>query len=401
MDEAINYLQQDNHKKSINKAEKAYNIAVTKYNDSTKAGSSLNLIGLNSLYSENYEQALFYFLQAEDLITSSAGHNLPELGSIYDNIALTYENLNVPDSSEFYFKKAFEFKESRLGPMHPETGNTAYYMGLFYREQGEPDKAVEKLERALMIREDMLGPDNENLLMPVEILIDLNAARSDYEEAEKYLRQKLSILINKHGKYSRELLPVLNQFKQLFKMSGNRKKEFSIDRSIIRVQENLDPVDSVSLAYAYHDLAGSLAQDSLWDEAVYNYKQAYRAFKRLGGKYKKHALAAANNLGELYRSSGQLDEAIEHYNQITGSEELKVTGIEGAHIYNNLGTVYFFKGKNDEALEALKKGLKYTAKNTEQERLLKKQILLNIASVYHKMGDKEEAARYYHRAQAL
>lgn len=144
-----------------------------------------------------------------------------------------------------------------------------------------------------------------------------------------------------------------------------------------------------------------LANDEEWP--AYN-KQAksfaLKKLKELNTKnfnfYTKCLADALGNEGYLHGLNGQLNEALESYNQSL-LLRIQINNKDGiSNSYNNMGAIFEEQGNISKALEYYLSALKI-----REELGLKKNIaisLINIGVLYSDQGDKDKALEYYLRS---
>ncbi len=139
----------------LNDAEKHYLRAYNIYHEvglSTEEYGALGNIGLIFFERELYDSALFYFQGVmnqlnPDSIKSSVEYNI--LAGVYNNTALTYNELGERQLSMDYFRRALDLalKENDQGTV----GTVYVNLGSLYGEMGNEESALYYLHRALRI----------------------------------------------------------------------------------------------------------------------------------------------------------------------------------------------------------------------------------------------------------
>ncbi len=125
-------------------------------------------------------KALNYYLKS--LQYKLVGATPQSISASYNNVGISYKNLNQPDSAFFYYQKALEKAiESNI----PRTQiNPLINIANLYKRQGEIKKATDTYEQVLTLREHMTARQQ------VDIHINLGAAYNQwkkYDEALKHL----------------------------------------------------------------------------------------------------------------------------------------------------------------------------------------------------------------------
>ena len=200
----------------------------------------LNNIGLLSKMQNKFEAAEACFHRCIGL--------LQELGPP-DDLAGVLGNLSDVKAQQGEFRVALEHALSSLEIRKP-LGNRrgiafAYYrIASIYRDQGELDRAADYGEKALELRRD-LG-DKHNLVFSQKLLGDLARMRARYYEANRSLRQSLSLsdsLGNRAGRCT-----LLASIAELDSCMGR------IDEAVGHAEEGLEIAEAEGL----HTIAGQL-----------------------------------------------------------------------------------------------------------------------------------------------
>jgi len=103
--------------------------------------------------------------------------------------------------------------------------------------------------------------------------------------------------------------------------------------------------------------------------------------------------ASLNNIGVVYRHTGDLDKALTNYMASLKIQEENKFEDALAYTYSNIGTIYSLKGEPNKALEYF---LKANAQFESIEHHLRTiGTLNNIGNVYTELGDYDNALAYY------
>jgi tetratricopeptide (TPR) repeat protein len=148
-----------------------------------------------------------------------------------------------------------------------------------------------------------------------------------------------------------------------------------------------DPDIFVSLAWA-KDVLGEVA------EAMRLYRDARKMYEEVGDR--AGLAATLNNIGLVYRSTGQPDKVLEHYHQALPIM-VEVGNRSGqATTLNNIGLVYDNTGQPEQALKYYQQALPIREEVGDRAGIA--QTLNNIGLVYDNTGQPEQALEYYQQA---
>lgn len=133
------------------------------------------------------------------------------------------------------------------------------------------------------------------------------------------------------------------------------------------------------------------------DQALEHYQQNLLIKEELGNR--RGIADSLNNLGLVYWSKGDLDRALEYYQRsLTISEELG-NKRQIATLLSNLGNVYARKGDLEHALECQKRSLAIREELGDKYDIA--MSLINIGVVFQLKGDLDRALEHYQRSLVL
>ena len=115
--------------------------------------------------------------------------------------------------------------------------------------------------------------------------------------------------------------------------------------------------------------------------------EAMKLFNQETGKSRRQAIAKWEELLKIWRQK-DIRATIPKY-----------AGFAEAAILQYIGTAYSLLGENQKALEYLNQGL--VIQLEPKNRIVKRNIFINIASVYSNLGDKQKAIDYYNQALSV
>ncbi len=135
-------------------------------------------------------------------------------------------------------------------------------------------------------------------------------------------------------------------------------------------------------------------QVSQYPAAIDFYQKALVIYQELG--YLSSQGTVLNNLGEIYRISGNYSQALDYYQQALEIRQTLKDRSGSSLILNNIGSVYWNKGEYFKALDYYQQALMIT-----DSLKIKGSILHNIGSVYWKTGEYSNALNYYQQALVI
>ncbi|MGD8545356.1 MAG: tetratricopeptide repeat protein [Candidatus Bathyarchaeota archaeon] len=133
------------------------------------------------------------------------------------------------------------------------------------------------------------------------------------------------------------------------------------------------------------------------NQALEHYQQSLKIKEELGNR--KGIADSLNNLGLVYWSKGELNQALEHYQQ-----SLKINKEIGnkkgiAVLLNNLGNVYRLRGELNQALEHYQQSLTISEKLGDKQDITKS--LNNLGTIYRLKGELNQALEHYQQSLTI
>lgn len=94
----------------------------------------------------------------------------PLFGQIYNNISLTFRNLDEYDKSLMYLSKSMIIREKILPQWHPNVALGYYNYGVLYNILGQYNIALNYAVKALEIQEATFSPEHNNVIATKELI---------------------------------------------------------------------------------------------------------------------------------------------------------------------------------------------------------------------------------------
>lgn len=208
---------------------------------------------------------------------------------------------------------------------------------------------------------------------------NLNQTKVGSPEHKKFLFYKAKILLN-YADYYQSLSPPNDSITLLY------------NKKYLAVQKQLN--NEKGIADGYLNMAAIHHYLNNFEEALYNYKQALKFFKKF--KDRKSEARCLNNIGLIYESQGKNPEALKYYyNSLSVKEKLKdKKGI--ANAYSNIATVFWQQEKLDDALIKYKTALNYFKEANDTLGIA--DVHTNIGILYIDQKKYQSAIEYHTKA---
>ena len=127
--------------------------------------------------------------------------------------------------------------------------------------------------------------------------------------------------------------------------------------------------------------------------AINNFEKSLSFYSKNSEKFFSEIKQTNNSLGILYKDIGELKKALEVLTVSVNISEKH--GISNSIALNNIATIYFTQENYKKALEYYQQAIEVEEANPKSNRRTIIQYLINIASLYIKISNLEEADKIY------
>jgi tetratricopeptide (TPR) repeat protein len=295
-------------------AERARALAKVGSEDAANAGYLLGRI-----YSDQgkYAQALAMYREALQIDRELFGDDHPDVGTIYNNIAVVYDGQGDSVQALAMYRKALDIHLQAVGPNHPGIAAAYNNIGVVHRRQREYALALEAHNKALDIKRKTLGEGHP-------------ATAASYSN--------IGLVYESQGDHARAI--TLYQ------------KALEIERETLG-EEHPDT------AISYGNLASAYDEQGDYVVALALYKKALEIKRRaLGDKHPSTSISY-NNIGLVYEHQGDSAKALAMYRKAAAidREVLGENHPEAAAPYYNMARVYNDQRDYVRALPLYRKAL--------------------------------------------
>lgn len=212
---------------------------------------------------------------AEAVMSHFCGVEKAEIGMLFNNIAVKYENQGDYAKALEWYQEALEIHKKDLGTDHLITAKTYDNIAGVYYRQGEYDKALEWTQKALEIKEEkLLGiiqPDTATTYSNTGVVY---YSQGEYGKSLKWLQKALEIRENVLGTDHPDTAITYNNMALVYDSQGKYDKALEWNQKALEIKEKAFGTDHPSTAITYHNIAGAYDEQNNYDEALEWYQKA-------------------------------------------------------------------------------------------------------------------------------
>ncbi len=185
-------------------------------------------------------------------------------------------------------------------------------IGISYIEQGQYEAAQKNLEAALKLKTEIYGENSPETLQTLVAVANLWLATGKNEEADKFYRQRLSILRTEQKKgnvHADDLFAALSDFGLLRRAQGDSHEAESLFREALSLRSQTSAEMKNVIGTAESVLALTLADQGNFAEAEKMIRDKLDQLNAQENKESPEWMFTLTMLGSLQMEKGELDEA--------------------------------------------------------------------------------------------
>ncbi|CAF1510125.1 unnamed protein product [Rotaria magnacalcarata] len=135
----------------LDQAKELYNELLENASNDSDRAFIYHHLGRIKWQHKQYEKAITFYKESLEIYRKILPKDDVSLATIYNNIALAYNNMDDYSEALEFYEKSFKIREKALPPNHPSLTISNWCIGDVYRKIGDYSKALLFLEKALGI----------------------------------------------------------------------------------------------------------------------------------------------------------------------------------------------------------------------------------------------------------
>ncbi len=243
-------------------------------------------------------------------------------------------------------------------------------LGEAYQNVRLPKLAVEVYEQVLAV---VRQQDTTAVVETLKTIGELNLNWFDYPKAATTYEELLALATSKGDRPNE--LAYLKQLAYIYEQAKQPQQAINVLNKLAEIYVNENnlteiPVLKLAIASDYESLAKE--NPSLLQEAFKNYQESYTTAWQL--QQYVRASEALQKLIALYRSQGQINEALQASQILVETERLAVNFYGMMQGYDQIGQLHLERKEYPQALTAFQKGLELAQQIKHEEAYFTQQI---------------------------
>lgn len=269
-----------------------------------------------------------------------------------------------------------------------------YKLGYCYEESLDYNNAQKFYEKSLKLKKEKLSTNHESISISLSGLGRLNFIQSNYKTALSFFEEALTVSLKAHKETDEVIGNKYNNIGLCYYNLGDLHTSLKYLEKSLNIDIKSLEEDHINIGFSYINIGliyFDLMQD---DKAMMYYQKSLPYFVK--NDYYKGILGVYNNTGNILKSQGELNKALNYYQKSLAitlehfKEDVSLLSL----IYMNIGNTYRMLGAYDDALIYLNKSLEYYKATLDKNQDKIAKLYDNIGSLYASKGEYLTALKY-------
>ena len=291
----------------------------------------------------------------------------------------------------------------QLGEQSLSVADSLSYLANLYLEVDNYDKAEPFLLQALSIQRKILGENHPEVANTLNNLATLYSRRKDLSKAESLLREALQIKLSTLGEQNLDVATSLNNLGMLYSSTGKYTQAQSLLQQALEIERSTLGEQHPDVAIVLSNLALLYKTMGDYAQAEPLFKQALQIQRTTLGEQDPRVATVLNNLAQIYYAMGDyaqaeplLQRALNIQREALGEAHPQVAlGLA------NLGALYEALGDYKRAEPLLQRALDIQRKTLGEAHPQVANSLLMLGRLRKELGDYREAESMLQRALTI
>ncbi|MCP4724318.1 MAG: tetratricopeptide repeat protein [bacterium] len=262
-------------------------------------------MGIQLMKENKFPQAVKYLEEAANVAVSEIGKDNRDVATIYYNIGVIYNRMEIFSRAITNLSKAVEIMEKILTENDAELADFMVELADLYYDQGDYFSAIDLYEKLTGILEQ----NNKGYVDIAKFskrIGEICMGLDDMEKSEVYYLKALTALEKEHGVEAQELIPFLKEIGEFYSMKGEQDNVIEYYSRILSIIEDDDFFEDIDVLLATHRDLGDLYKEAgRNDEAERHYKEAYNISRNEFGSSSDKTDNALDNYYQFRKSIGK------------------------------------------------------------------------------------------------
>ncbi len=246
-----------------------------------------------------YVQALAVYQKALDVYLAALGEDHPSTAAAYNNIGVVRRRQGDYAEALVVYQKALGIYVAALGEDHPATAISYSNIGLVYEGTGDYDRALTLYEKALRIEKKTLGNGHPDTAITYSHLGSVHDERGEYVRALAMYQTALDIKLKVFGEAHPSTSATYNNLGFVYEHQGDYDGALSMYEKALAIDRKVLPEGHPESVPPHHNIGRVSEKQGNFERALSMYKKTLSIRRQAHGEGHKKTVAAQRDIQRL------------------------------------------------------------------------------------------------------
>ena len=322
--------------------------------NSTELAKSLNGLGSYHYGKQQFNIAFTFFQRALEISLTSKSS---DIGDYYNNVGIAQQALGDPIAAMVTYQLALKHNLSSLGFYNSKTADNYDNLGTLYYNLDQFEKAIAHLDSAEMIIDSLYDKTSNQFAGIYNNKGAVYNSMGDHRNALNYLEKSLSIYEKFGGQNHPETANIYSNIGLLIQEKGDWDKALAYFRKALTIRVSNFGTKNPTVARTHLYLGNCYLEKLDFEKAFDEMETSLSIFEKLPIINQREIADVRNSLGNYYEKIGNLDEALNQYNEAlkTNAIKLGLNDLDVANSYARIGKINLAKKEYNHAWDNFEK----------------------------------------------
>ncbi|NNM24228.1 MAG: tetratricopeptide repeat protein, partial [Flavobacteriaceae bacterium] len=262
---------------------------------------------------ENLDKSMIYHKKLVALAEKILEPTSLELAQYYNNIALNHNLLDEMEVAFAFQNKAIAIQEAAKDSLDNGLATSYNNIALMYGDMDEIEKSLEYMNKAIELQSKLYGPESIELALNYSNLSNIYSDFNDYDNLVKYSEKALAIRKQHLDSLHPDIAESYDNISDIYQEFGEYEKALDLLVKATRIREAVFEPDHPIMAMTYNALARSYADAGKFEEALKYQEKEIRLTKSNFPNEPTKLIQSYYTLGIIHRGLKEHQKALDYH----------------------------------------------------------------------------------------
>lgn len=302
-----------------------------------------------------YDQAIAFYEQAQNILLGLDETHLSRLADTYNNLGLAFVAKGEINRGIDYYHRALEIYQEKPESFYPQIAITYNNLGSAYAYKRDFPQALEYYEFSRKVLSDIYGEDHPRVATSLNNIGYTYGNMQEPDKSLEYFQRALEMLSKVYGEDHPNFARTYGNLGVAYAYKGDIDRALEYYTKVLAIDQRIYGEIHPDVADDYTNIGNAWLSKNDYPKAIEYFTKALAIDRQVHGNYHLRIARDHGNLGATYLGRQAYDQAIDAYQQVIENYKYITNGDPNKLLtaYNNIAAAYAQQKEFPKAIEAL------------------------------------------------